>query len=82
MLLAPINVPADETVDYEAVKAETLRLASTTATAGTDGVDTEISTTANMLLYSEKELDREKDHQYSRRKGHTKAVADFVIAIA
>lgn len=180
VLLAPINVPAEETADYEAVKAETLRLAGTTATAGTDGVDTEISTTApawwpwkggeaekppepkiykvptmtddgldyhakpapivqapsldadaiyksvlgcypekskfdidvdlraairssdvldlqdtttglgrnyvgivaSMPLYSGKELDREKEREYQRRKDTAKAVADFISAIA
>ena len=181
MLLAPISTPADETANYEAVKAETLRLAGTTATAGTGGVDTEISNTApawwpwksgselekppevktyqlptlagdgidyhakpaaivqapaldadaifkavlacyperskfdidvdlraairssdvldlqdtstglgksyvgivaSMPLYSGKELDREKEREYTRRKDTAKAVADFISAIA
>ncbi len=43
MLLVPISASADETTDYEAVKAETLRLSGTTAAAGTGATDTEIS---------------------------------------
>lgn len=184
MLLAPISASAEETTDYEAVKAETLRLAGTPAAAGTEGVDTEISSdtktapawwpwkqtddpakppdvkpyqtptmagdgldyhakpapivqapaidadavfsrvlacyperskfdidvdlraalrsndvldlqdttsglgksyvgiVATMPIYSGKELDREKDREYSRRKDTAKAVADFISAIA
>lgn len=37
---------------------------------------------ASMPLYSGKELDREKEREYSRRKDTAKAVADFVTAIA
>ena len=37
---------------------------------------------ASMPLYSGKELDREKDREYVRRKDTAKAVADFVTAIA
>lgn len=183
-LLAPINATAEETADYEAVKAETLRLAGTTAAVGTGGVDTEISSdtktapawwpwksgselekppdvkpyqiptmagdgldyhakpapivqapaidadavfsrvitcyperskfdidvdlraairssdvhdlqdtatglgksyvgiVASMPLYSGKELDREKEREYQRRKDTAKAVADFISAIA
>ncbi len=184
VLLAPISASAEETADYEAVKAETLRLAGTPAAAGTEGVDTEISSdtktapawwpwkqtddpakppdvkpyqtptmagdgldyhdtpapmvkapridadavfervlscyperskfdidvdlraalrsndvldlqdatsglgksyvgiVATMPIYSGKELDREKDREYSRRKDTAKAVADFISAIA
>jgi hypothetical protein len=184
VLLAPISASADETADYEAVKAETLRLAGTPAAAGAEGVDTEISSdtktapawwpwkqtddpakppevkpyqtptmagdgldyhakpapivqapaidadavfsrvlacyperskfdidvdlraalrsndvldlqdttsglgksyvgiVASMPIYSGKELDREKDREYARRKDTAKAVADFISAIA
>jgi hypothetical protein len=184
VLLAPISACADETANYEAVKAETLRLAGTTAAAGTGGVATEISSdtkttpawwpwksgselekppevkpyqiptmagdgldyhakpapivqapaidadavfsrvitcyperskfdidvdlraairssdvldlqdtatglgksyvgiVASMPLYSGKELDREKEREYQRRKDTAKAVADFISAIA
>ncbi|TXH62531.1 MAG: hypothetical protein E6Q84_01135 [Thiothrix sp.] len=184
VLLAPISACADETADYEAVKAETLRLAGTTAAAGAGEVDTEISKdtatapawwpwkpgselekppdvkpyqiptmagdgldyhakpapivqapaidadavfsrviacypekskfdidvdlraairssdvldledtatglgksyvgiVASMPLYSGKELDREKEREYQRRKDTAKAVSDFVTAIA
>lgn len=37
---------------------------------------------ASMPLYSGRELDREKDREYSRRKDTAKAVADFITAIA
>ncbi len=37
---------------------------------------------ANMPLYSGKELDREKEREYMRRKDTAKAVADFISAIA
>jgi hypothetical protein len=37
---------------------------------------------AKMPLYSGKELDREKEREYMRRKDTAKAVADFVTAIA
>lgn len=37
---------------------------------------------ASMPLYSGKELEREKDREYSRRKDTAKAVADFIAAIA
>lgn len=37
---------------------------------------------ASMPLYSGKELDREKEREYQRRKDTAKAVADFVTAIA
>ena len=37
---------------------------------------------ASMPLYSGKELDREKEREYVRRKDTAKAVADFVTAIA
>lgn len=37
---------------------------------------------ASMPLYSGKELDREKEREYSRRKDTAKAVADFIAAIA
>ena len=37
---------------------------------------------ASMPLYSGKELDREKEREYMRRKDTAKAVADFVTAIA
>ena len=37
---------------------------------------------AKMPLYSGKELDREKDREYVRRKDTAKAVADFISAIA
>ena len=185
VLLAPINASAaDETADYEAAKAETLRLSGAPSAAGAGDVDTEISkdtatapawwpwkqtndpakppevkpyqtptmagdgldyhakpapivqapaidadavfsrvlscyperskfdidvdlraalrsndvldlqdTTsglgksyvgivATMPIYSGKELDREKDREYSRRKDTAKAVADFISAIA
>ena len=37
---------------------------------------------ASMPLYSGKELDREKEREYQRRKDTAKAVADFISAIA
>ena len=37
---------------------------------------------ASMPLYSGKELEREKDREYSRRKDTAKAVADFIASIA
>jgi hypothetical protein len=37
---------------------------------------------ASMPLYSGRELDREKDREYSRRKDTARAVADFITAIA
>lgn len=37
---------------------------------------------ANMPLYSGRELDREKEREYMRRKDTAKAVADFIAAIA
>lgn len=37
---------------------------------------------ATMPIYSGRELDREKDREYSRRKDAARAVADFVTAIA
>ncbi len=37
---------------------------------------------ASMPLYSGKELDREKEREYTRRKDTAKAVADFISAIA
>lgn len=37
---------------------------------------------ASMPLYSGRELDREKEREYMRRKDTAKAVADFVTAIA
>lgn len=37
---------------------------------------------ASMPLYSGKELDREKEREYVRRKDTAKAVADFISAIA
>ena len=182
VLLAPISASAaDETADYDAVKAETLRLAGVAASAGTEGEDTKVSSetapawwpwkggeaekppepkvyktptmvddgldyhdklaaivqapaldadaiyksvlgcypekskfdidvdlraairssdvldledtatglgksyvgiVAKMPLYSGKELDREKEREYMRRKDTAKAVADFVTAIA
>ena len=181
MLLAPINASAETDSDYEATKAETLRLAGITAPAGTEGEDTKVSSdtapawwpwktgelekppepkiyqtptmaddgldyhakpaamvqapaldadaifkavlacyperskfdidvdlraairssdvldlqdtatglgksyvgiVASMPLYSGKELDREKDREYVRRKDTAKAVAGFVTAIA
>ncbi len=173
VLLAPISACADETTDYEAVKAETLRLAGATeipkdtATAPAwwpwkggeaekppepkvyktptmvdDGLDyhdkpaaivqapaldadaiyksvlgcypekskfdidvdlrasirssevldlqdtttglgkSYVGIVASMPLYSGKELDREKEREYMRRKDTAKAVADFISAIA
>ena len=182
VLLVPISASAaDETADYDAVKAETLRLAGVAASAGTEGEDTKVSSetapawwpwkggeaekppepkvyktptmvddgldyhdkpaaivqapaldadaiyksvlgcypekskfdidvdlrasirssdvldledtttslgksyvgiVAKMPLYSGKELDREKEREYMRRKDTAKAVADFVTAIA
>lgn len=181
VLLVPISTSADETADYDAVKAETLRLAGVAASAGTEGEDTKLSSetapawwpwkggeaekppepkvyktptmvddgldyhdkpaalvqapaldadaiyksvlgcypekskfdidvdlrasirssdvldledtatglgksyvgiVAKMPLYSGKELDREKEREYVRRKDTAKAVADFVTAIA
>ena len=180
-LLAPISTSADETADYEAVKAETLRLAGMTNTTqaetvtkpdaetapawwswksgselekppevktyqlptmagdgldyhakpaaivqapaldadaifaavlacyperskfdidvdlraairSSDVLDLQDTTTglgksyvgivASMPLYSGKELDREKEREYMRRKDTAKAVSDFVTAIA
>ena len=181
-LLAPISANAETDSDYEATKAETLRLAGITAPAGTEAEDTKVSNdtapawwpwktgselekppavkpyqiptmagdgldyhdkpaaivqapaldadaifkavlacyperskfdidvdlraairssdvldlqdtatglgksyvgiVASMPLYSGKELDREKDREYVRRKDTAKAVADFVTAIA
>lgn len=182
VLLAPISASAaDETADYDAVKAETLRLAGVTTPAGAEGEDTKASSetapawwpwksgeaekppepkiyktptmvddgldyhdkpaalvqapaldadaiyksvlgcypekskfdidvdlraairssdvldlqdtttglgrnyvgiVASMPLYSGKELDREKEREYTRRKDTAKAVADFISAIA
>ena len=181
VLLAPISASAEETSDYDAVKAETLRLAGVTAPAGAGGEDTKASSetapawwpwksgeaekppepkiyktptmvddgldyhdkpaalvqapaldadaiyksvlgcypekskfdidvdlraairssdvldlqdtttglgrnyvgiVASMPLYSGKELDREKEREYTRRKDTAKAVADFISAIA
>ncbi len=181
MLLTPISASAETDSDYEATKAETLRLAGITAPAGTENVDTEVSNktasawwpwktgelekppepkvyqtptmvddgldyhdkpaaivqapaldadaiyksvlgcypekskfdidvdlrasirssdvldledtatglgksyvgiVAKMPLYSGKELDREKEREYMRRKDTAKTVADFVTAIA
>jgi hypothetical protein len=42
-LLVPISASADETADYDAVKAETLRLAGVTPPAGTEEEDTKVS---------------------------------------
>ena len=181
MLLVPISAAADETTDYDAVKAETLRLAGITTPVGAEGEDTKVSSetapvwwpwkggelekppqpktyqlptlagdgldyhdkpaaivqapaldadaiyksvlgcypekskfdidvdlraairssdvldledtatglgksyvgiVAKMPLYSGKELDREKEREYMRRKDTAKAVAGFVTAIA
>ncbi len=182
MLLVPISASAaDETAEYDAVKAETLRLAGVTAPVGAEGEDTKVSSetapawwpwksgeaekppelkvyktptmagdgldyhdkpaalvqapaldadaiyksvlgcypekskfdidvdlrasirssdvfdledittslgksyvgiVAKMPLYSGRELDREKEREYMRRKDTAKAVADFVTAIA
>ena len=181
VLLAPISASAEETSDYDAVKAETLRLAGVTTPAGAEGEDTKASSetapawwpwksgeaekppepkiyktptmvddgldyhdkpaalvqapaldadaiyksvlgcypekskfdidvdlraairssdvldlqdtttglgrnyvgiVASMPLYSGKELDREKEREYTRRKDTAKAVADFISAIA
>ena len=43
MLLAPINASAETDSDYEATKAETLRLAGITAPAGAEAEDTKVS---------------------------------------
>jgi hypothetical protein len=44
VLLGPISASAaDETTDYDAVKAETLRLAGVTPPAGAEGEDTKVS---------------------------------------
>ena len=43
VLLAPINASAETDSDYEAAKAETLRLAGITAPAGTEAEDTKVS---------------------------------------
>ena len=41
-----------------------------------------VGVVASMPLYSGKELDKEKEREYMRRKDTAKAVADFVTAIA
>lgn len=41
-----------------------------------------VGVVANMPLYSGRELDREKEREYGRRKDTAKAVADFTRAIA
>ena len=41
-----------------------------------------VGVVANMPLYSGRELDREKEREYGRRKDTAKAVADFISAIA
>lgn len=70
----------DIDVDLRAAirSSEVLDLENTTTGLGKNYV----GIVASMPLYSGKELDREKEREYQRRKDTAKAVADFVTAIA
>ncbi|OQX11035.1 MAG: hypothetical protein BWK73_18750 [Thiothrix lacustris] len=58
--------------------SDVLDLEDTTTSLGKSYV----GVVANMPLYSGKEMDREKEREYVRRKDTAKAVADFISAIA